>query len=245
MAKYQMQASTASSRLGVAWHVLVPALQILVYGLIFGLVLGANRPARFLPYLIVGVVLFQFISGAFADGAKSITSNASLVRSLNFPRVLLPSSSVMANVYKIVPLIGLMLIGLVVMGEPITWSWLLIIPVLALITLFGLGLAMISARLTVSFADLGQMIPFLTRVAFYASGVFFDIEKLLHGTGALLLVFASNPIHIYLKLARAALVTGYEASALDWMLAGAWSIAILVAGFIFFWRAEARYGRNV
>ena len=78
--KYTLQASTAKSRLGVAWHVVVPALQITVYGLIFGLVLGSSRPNHFLPFLITGIVLFQFISAAFSDGAKSIINNASLVR---------------------------------------------------------------------------------------------------------------------------------------------------------------------
>jgi teichoic acid transport system permease protein len=39
LARFNLQASTAKSSLGVAWLVLVPALQIMVYGLIFGLVL--------------------------------------------------------------------------------------------------------------------------------------------------------------------------------------------------------------
>ncbi|MEO0024163.1 MAG: hypothetical protein RL196_604, partial [Actinomycetota bacterium] len=68
LARFNLQASTAKSSLGVAWLVLVPALQIMVYGLIFGLVLGSTRPDNFLPYLVTGIVLFQFVSGSFADG---------------------------------------------------------------------------------------------------------------------------------------------------------------------------------
>ena len=41
LARYSLQASTAKSSLGAAWHVVVPALQIGVYGVIFGVLLSS------------------------------------------------------------------------------------------------------------------------------------------------------------------------------------------------------------
>lgn len=245
LARFTLQASTAKSSLGVAWLVLVPALQIMVYGLIFGLVLGNTRPANFLPYLITGIVLFQFVAGSFADGAKSITNNASLVRSLNFPRVLLPASAVISNINRIVPLVGLMLIALVVLREPITFNWFLIVPDLILMSCFSAGLAMVAARLTVHFADLNQLVPFITRVAFYSSGIFFSVDKLAAGHAILKPILESNPIHVYLAIARGSLVTGYEYDLYQWGLGTLWALASLTFGFIYFWRAEEKYGRNV
>jgi teichoic acid transport system permease protein len=245
LARFTLQASTAKSSLGVAWLVLVPALQIMVYGLIFGLVLGNTRPANFLPYLITGIVLFQFVAGSFADGAKSITNNASLVRSLNFPRVLLPASAVISNINRIVPLVGLMLIALVVLREPITFNWLLIVPDLILMSCFSAGLAMVAARLTVHFADLNQLVPFITRVAFYSSGIFFSVDKLAAGHPILKPILESNPIHVYLAIARGSLVTGYEYDLYQWGLGTLWALVSLTFGFIYFWRAEEKYGRNV
>ncbi|MEY4367998.1 MAG: hypothetical protein RLZ28_1413 [Actinomycetota bacterium] len=245
LARFNLQASTAKSSLGVAWLVLVPALQIMVYGLIFGLVLGNSRPANFLPYLITGIVLFQFVSGSFADGAKSITANASLVRSLNFPRVLLPASAVISNVIRIVPLVALMLIALVALGEPITWNWLLVIPDLILMACFSAGLAMVAARLTVHFADLNQLVPFITRVAFYSSGIFFSVDKLTSGHPILQPIMESNPIHIFLQIARGALVQGYSYDVYQWIFGAIWALASLSLGFVYFWRAEEKFGRNV
>lgn len=245
LARFNLQASTAKSSLGVAWLVLVPALQIMVYGLIFGLVLGSSRPANFLPYLITGIVLFQFVAGSFADGAKSITANASLVRSLNFPRVLLPTSAVISNVIRIVPLVGLMLIALIALGEPITWNWLLVIPDLILMACFSAGLAMIAARLTVHFADLNQLVPFITRVAFYSSGIFFSVDKLAAGHPILQPIMDSNPINIFLQIARGALVQGYSYDLYQWIFGAIWALASLILGFVYFWRAEEKFGRNV
>lgn len=245
LSRFTLEASTSRSSLGVAWLVLVPALQIGVYGLIFGVVLGAIRPANFLPYLIVGIVLFQFISGTFTDGAKSITNNASLVRSLDFPRILLPISSVVANLLKTLPLILLMMLGLIAFGEIPNWGWLMILPTFGLMILFAAGTSMVAARLTVHFQDLNQLLPFIVRVLFYSSGIFYTVDRLSFGNPVVGAILHNNPVHVYLVLARGSLVSGYSSTAVDWIVGAAWSIGALLLGTIFFWLAEERYGRNV
>jgi teichoic acid transport system permease protein len=244
LARYSLQASTAKSSLGAAWHVVVPALQIGVYGVIFGVLLSSIRPANFVPYLITGIVLFQFITGCITDGAKSITANASLVRSLDFPRILLPVSAVISNLLKVLPLIGIMIVGLLLLGERPNLGWFLLIPDLILMILFSAGTAMITARLTVHLDDLNQLLPFIVRVLFYTSGIFWNIDKMIH-IEWLKLLLHYNPIHLFLVIARSSLVSGYTSTALDWVAAAAWSVAILLLGVVFFWLAEEKYGRNV
>jgi len=244
LARYSLQASTAKSSLGAAWHVVVPALQIGIYGVIFGVLLSAIRPPHFVPYLITGIVLFQFITGCFTDGAKSITSNAPLVRSLDFPRILLPVSAVVSNILRVVPLIALMLIGILAFGERPNLGWFLLIPDFLLMTLFATGASMIAARLTVHLEDLNQLLPFIVRVLFYTSGIFWNIDKIVH-IGWLKVILHNNPIHLYLMIARDSEVDGYSATGTDWLVATVWAFAILVLGTVFFWLAEERYGRNV
>jgi teichoic acid transport system permease protein len=244
LARYSLQASTAKSSLGAAWHVVVPALQIGVYGVIFGVLLSSIRPPHFVPYLITGIVLFQFITGCFTDGAKSITSNASLVRSLDFPRILLPVSAVVSNILRVVPLIGLMLLGILAFGERPNLGWFLLIPDFLLMVLFATGAAMIAARLTVHLEDLNQLLPFIVRVLFYTSGIFWNIDSLIH-IGWLKEILHNNPIHLFLVIARSSVVEGYTATGADWLVATAWSLGILLFGTVFFWLAEERYGRNV
>jgi teichoic acid transport system permease protein len=243
LSTYRLLASTARNRLGIAWLVLVPALQITVYGLIFGLVLGDARPDNFLPFLVVGVVLFQFLAGSFSDGARSITSNSSLAKSLSFPRVLLPLSAMVSQWLKFSGLLALAVIALLFFGEFPRLSWLLIFGVVGLASLFALGIAMISARLTVHFNDLSQLIPFITRVAFYASGVFFSVERLTGSLPWLGFLEWANPVSVYLSLARAVMITGHPVESWMWLAGGIWGLVTLVFGFFFFWSAEERYGR--
>lgn len=243
LAKFSLLASTARSRLGVAWIVLVPALQVTLYGLIFGLILGDARPDNFLPFLIVGVVFFQFLSGSFIEGAKSITSNASLVRSLDFPRILLPFSATASQFVRFAGIVVIALLVLPIFGEFPTLSWISILGVIALAAIFSFGLSMLAARLTTDFSDLSQLIPFITRLMFYSSGVFFSIEKIIDAYSWLSFISWANPISVYLELARASLVTGYSATGFDWMVGSIWAAVMLSTGFIFFWLAEVRYGR--
>lgn len=243
-AQYNLQAQTARSSLGVAWHVLVPALQIGVYGVIFGVLLSSIRPPHFVPYLMVGIVLFQFMTGSFSEGARSITSNGALVRSLEFPRILLPASVVISNVMRVVPLLVLMMIGVAAFGDLPKWTWLWLIPDFVLMTLFAAGATMIAARLTVHTEDVNQLLPFVVRILFYVSGVFWNIDKMIH-IHWLKVLLHYNPIHLYMAIARAGMIDGYTVDATDWLVATAWAFGILAFGTVFFWLAEEKYGRNV
>jgi len=243
-AEYSLQAQTARSSLGVAWHVLVPALQIGVYGVIFGVLLSSIRPPHFVPYLMVGIVLFQFITGSFSEGARSITNNGALVRSLEFPRILLPASVVISNIMRVVPLLALMLIGVAAFGELPKLSWLWLLPDFVMMVLFAAGATMIAARLTVHTEDVNQLLPFVVRILFYVSGVFWNIDKMIH-IHWLKDILHNNPIHLYMAIARAGLIDGYTVTASDWIVAAVWSVGILAFGTVFFWLAEEKYGRNV
>lgn len=245
MALYTDQANSSRNRLGRWWLVLVPTLQAAVYGLIFGILLGGSRPENFIPFLITGVFLFSFLQGAYSSGANSVTSNIGLVRSLSFPRILLPINALIQQVFSLLPQVALLLITLLLFQQQVTWNWLYLIPILLLMVVFGFGLATISARLTVHVQDLNKLNPFLTRVMFYVSGIFFSIETVLKDYPVAMQIATWNPVYVYISLARGAMVEGYAMTAGMWIAAVAWAFGLLIVGTVFFWRAEERYGREI
>jgi teichoic acid transport system permease protein len=245
MALYTNQANNAKNRLGRWWIVLLPTIQAAVYGLIFGVLLGSTRPENFIPYLFTGVFLFSFLQGAFASGATAVTGNLGLVRSLSFPRILLPANAVIQQIFSLLPQLGLLLVTLLAFQQPITWNWFALIPIVLLMVMFGFGLATISARLTVHVADLNKLIPFITRIVFYVSGIFFSMEKVLHAYPTALQIAKLNPVYVYISLARGAVVDGYSMTAELWISAIAWAFGTLMVGLWFFWKAEERYGREI
>lgn len=245
MALYTDQANSSRNRLGRWWLVLVPTLQAAIYGLIFGILLGGSRPDNFIPFLITGVFLFSFLQGAYVSGATSVTSNIGLVRSLSFPRILLPVNALIQQVFSLLPQVGLLVITLLLFQQQVTWNWLLLIPILVLMVIFGFGLATISARLTVHVQDLNKLNPFLTRIVFYVSGIFFSIETVLKDYPLAAQIASWNPVYVYISLARGAMVEGYSMTASMWFAAVAWAFGILIVGVLFFWKAEERYGREI
>lgn len=243
LARYRLLASLLPNRLGVLWIVLRPLSMALIYGAIFNFVIaGSARPANFVQYLIVGVFVFEFFTGCFGAGSKAITGNAKLVQSLGFPRVLLPVSVVAEQAMRMVPVVVLLGILLLVFGEPISWSWFLIVPILGLMAIFNLGLVLIVARLSVQTRDIQQFIPIINRVLFYASGIFFSIDGALADYPVALTIAHLVPTYDFISLARDVLLDSYTAPTLAWIAAPVWAVAIIVAGIFYFWGAEARYG---
>ncbi len=247
LAQFRIEAENQRNRLGLLWVVLKPLLEAAVYGVLFGLLLGKNgRPPSFVEFLIIGIFMFQFFSSTFTAGAKSITSNSALVQSLSFPRMTLPLSLVVQRFLSFLPTIAIMVVLVMATGTLPQVQWLLMLPLIALFFCFNAGLTLITARLTVHFRDLSQLLPFIARLLFYTSGLFFSIDQRLSDHPTLLRIADFQPLHEFLTLARSILLNGptYEIKLEYWLYASVWSFGILAIGAVFFWRAEERYGRT-
>lgn len=244
MAGARIQAENERNRLGMGWVLLRPALNAVIYGLIFGLILGGSRPDNFVPYVIAGAFLFEFFSNAVLIGGRSITSNFYLVQSLSFPRLALPVAVVYQQLLAFLPTLLLMAVLIVPFGGHMTWRALLLLPLTALFTVFNLGVALVVARLTVHFRDLSQLMPFITRILFYTAGVFFDPVSVLQGHPIALAAYHLYPLNQVLAIGRSTVIPGYEAPLYYWWVLAIWSVAMLVFGLVYFWSAEERYGRD-
>ncbi|MFN3865676.1 MAG: ABC transporter permease [Demequina sp.] len=245
MARYRLQASMSENRLGMGWVVLKPILNAALFGTIFGFILDSStRPDNFVAFIVVGFFIFEYFAKTLSGGSNAIVGAQSLVRSLSFPRILLPVAIVIRQFVELVPMLIVMALILIAFGEPVTWWWLMIVPVMLLMTMFNLGVALITARLTVHVRDLSQIIPLVSRVVFYTSGIFFSLEKVLADKPEILTLARLNPIHDFIALVRGYMVSGNEIYPFMWWVAIVASIVTFVFGVVFFWKGEERYGRD-
>ncbi|GIG54042.1 ABC transporter permease [Demequina activiva] len=245
LARYRLQAAMSENRLGMGWVVLRPILNAILFGTIFGVIMPSDtRPDNFVAFLVVGVFIFEYFTKTMSGGANSIVGSKSLVRSLSFPRILLPIAIVIRQFVELIPMLLVMMVILLVVGEPIQWSWLMLVPVMMLMTLFNLGIALITARLTVHVRDLSQIIPLVSRVVFYTSGIFFDLERVLADRQELLTLARLNPVHDFIALVRGYMVTGNPIEPFMWWIAIGAAVVTSSFGLVFFWKGEERYGRD-
>ncbi|MDO9063277.1 MAG: ABC transporter permease [Microbacterium sp.] len=245
MSRFAVEARNSRSRLGVVWVVARPLLMATAFGLVFGVILPAGiRPPNFLPYLFVGVFTFEYFAQSFSQGAKSITGNMNLVSSLSFPRILLPVSAVLRIAIETGPIFLVLFVILWVTGNPPRWGWFMAIPILLLLTVFNLGVALISARLTVALEDLSNLIPFVTRLLFYTSGVFYAFAGVFDQRPDLLFLVQFNPVYDFIAAMRSYLIGTAPIDWVGWAVAGGTSLVLFVVGVLVFWQAEERYGRE-
>ncbi|GHG57412.1 transport permease protein [Flavimobilis marinus] len=246
-------AENQNNYLGQLWAVLNPALNAIVYVIIFGFILKADRGLEnTVAFIVVGTFIYRFFSDSVTAGAKSITGNLNLVRSLHFPRAVLPLSAVLSLLASLLPALAVMLAFIVASGYfpnsepvPITARWLLLVPAVGVTYVFSTGIAFMTARAVANVPDLMNTIPFITRMLMYASGVLFPIGHYVSNP-VLTGILDYQPVAVVLNLARQA-VTDEPNIPLDpvmWAVGAGWAILALVIGFVVFWRAEARYGRE-
>jgi teichoic acid transport system permease protein len=204
-----------------------------------------NIPNHYIVFLVVGVFMFDYFSDCFTFGSKSITRNANLVQSLSFPRMSLPLALVIDKLLEFVPMLAIIYGVVLVYGVRPELEWLLMIPVVVLFTVFNTGVTMITARLTVHFRDLTQLLPFASRILFYTSGVFFSMELAFANNPTVLRIMEFQPVHEFLTLGRSVLLDepGFTVKPEFWLYASVWALAVIVLGSVFFWAAEERYGR--
>ena len=243
LARYRLIGSVVENRLGLLWIVLRPLLTAVVYGTVFHFVLSSSaRPDDFVPFLLVGVFIFEFFAGCLGAGARAITGNLKLVQSLGFPRILLPVSVVVEQTMRMIPVVVLLGVLLLVLGVPLQWSWLLVIPIVLMMAVFNLAVALIVARLSVWLRDVQQLIPIIVRILFYASSIFFQLDLVLADHPVLLTTAHLIPTYDFVALVRDAMLVDHHAAPLVLIAAPAWTLLTIVVGVVYFWQAEARYG---
>ena len=114
---------------------------------------------------------------------------------------------------------------------------------MALMSLFAAGSAMIAGRLATHFADTQQLLPFAFRLLLYVSGVIFSVDAYVDGNPLANTLFTLNPYYCFITLARWCILAGNLQTDLL-VSAFVWSIAILVVGFMWFRAAEETYARD-
>jgi teichoic acid transport system permease protein len=229
--------------LGNLWHLLNPLLLIGVYFLVFGVILGVDRGVdNFVAFLAVGILTYQFTQKSAMQGAKSIVDNEGLIRSLQFPRAILPMSSVLGELLAHGPALIVMFAVAAATGATLSPLWLLVpLFLVPLQFLFNVGLAFFTARATDAFRDVENVLPFVFRIAFYMSGILYSVEAMV--PDAYRVLFALNPIYCFASLARVLVISDpFNPTLL--VSALIWTALLVTIGFMVFRAGELSYGRG-
>lgn len=164
--------------LGFVWSLLTPLLFILIYA-VFAHILkfSASRP-NYLEFLIVGIVVWQFLSMCLNDSLSAILGNANLIKKTSFSRFILPLSMVVANLINFVLTLLVLVVYLLATRNPFGCIALLPVVILTQAALC-LGLALLLSTANVFFRDTEHILGILTLAWFFLTPIFYPLSHQL------------------------------------------------------------------
>ena len=179
--------------LGIAWALIRPLLTMIVLTFVFSNIakLPSQGGAPYALMVLAGLLPWQFFSTALSDASNSLVSNAGMLTKVYFPRLIIPSSTVIVAMADL-------LISLVIMAGLMVWyqflpDWrIMTLPLfflIAFITTVGAGIWL--SAINVKYRDFRYIVPFIIQIGLYitpvgfSSGIIPDQWRLLYSLNPL------------------------------------------------------------
>ena len=148
--------------LGVAWAILQPILTMVVFSIFFGRL--AKVPSDGIPYPLFAycaLIPWQLFANALTASGNSLVSNQQLLTKVYFPRLIIPTSAVLAGLVDFGVSL-LVLIGMMFYFGIVPTAAVLTLPLLILLTIASaLAVGLWLSALNVQYRDVQYTIPFL------------------------------------------------------------------------------------
>ncbi|MDR1378912.1 MAG: ABC transporter permease [Synergistaceae bacterium] len=161
--------------IGIAWSVIRPFLTMVVFSVVFGRL--AKLPNEGVPYPILvfsAMLPWQYFANAMQESSNSLVAESRLISKVYFPRLIVPTSSVIVSAVDF--LISLTLLGILMLWYGFTPSpGIVFLPFFFLLaTLTALGVGFWLSALNVKYRDFRYIVPFLVQFGLYVSPVGFS-----------------------------------------------------------------------
>jgi lipopolysaccharide transport system permease protein len=223
--------------LGATWAVVPPVMLMVVFSVFLGRF--ARMPSEGVPYPIfayAALLPWTFLSSALTAATTSITNNHAIVVKVAFPREILPWTAIVGAGADFLAGVAVFAGLLLFYGVAVTWTAVLVVPLLLTQLLLMAGLALVFAAFHVYFRDVRYAIPLCLQVWMFATPVVYSVTEVPAGLRPLYLML--NPMAGLIDAYRTVLIHGQVP---DFRILGVVAIisaAVFYGGYAVFKRAE-------
>jgi ABC-2 type transport system permease protein len=251
-----------NSALGFIWSLANPLLYLAVFTLVFTQLLR-NGIEDFPVLFMSGFLVWNFFNLATMSGTGSVVGNANLVRKVRFPRVVLPLSSVgFAGVHFVLQLGVLLALLAVFYRDAFGPQLVLLVPALAVVTVFATAMALLASALNVRFRDVEHLLEVILLAWFWLTPIVYPVtlirDRLAGSHPWLFRLYLANPMTgvvtamqraIYVHPVaggRQILPSGGYGFYLTWLgVAAVISLVLLAVGWWTFRRLQADFAEEL
>jgi ABC-type polysaccharide/polyol phosphate export permease len=220
------------STLGVVWTLLNPLLSTVV------LTIALSQLMRFQVenypiYLLTGLISWSFFSQTALQSMNNLVWGSGLLKRIYIPRTIF-AVSVAGNglVNLVLSLIPLALIMLV-MGQPIKWTILLLPYAILLLAMFTMGISFLVSTIAVYFVDVVEIFKVVMQAWFYLTPIIYPIEVVPEQFQVFLML---NPMTIMVSMFRSLIFLGELPETNTMIFGTVISIVFLLVGWVVYTR---------
>jgi len=229
--------------LGVLWAILQPLLTMSIFAVVFSRMMPLKNPAVPYPlFALTGLIPWMFFANALTNGTSSLVSNKNLITKVYFPRAIIPISTVLTGAVDAAFASLFLIIILFISRVPLTYSCLLVAPIILLTLLASVGAGLWLSALNVKYRDIRYAVPFLTQLWMLASPVAYP-SSLISGHWEYILPL--NPMFAIIEGCRAALLSLPWPSAYQLIVSIISSLSLCVTGYLYFRSVERTFADKI
>lgn len=168
--------------IGIAWAVLQPFIQMVVFTLFFNRAMGVQTGSEHVPYAIfsfTGLLFWNYFSQALQRSANSLVDNQAVVTKVYFPRLIPPISSTIVSLIDF-GFASIVFIGLMFYFNfmPTVAGLLILIPAILLTFVAATGPGLFLAAVNVKYRDVKQVLPFLVQTGMFLTPVIYPVTAI-------------------------------------------------------------------
>lgn len=186
------------STLGFVWTLIRPLTQLLIYYIVIGKFLSAERGIPdFAIYVFTGLTAYGLFSEIVSGGTASIVGNAGLIKKIYLPREVFPLATVGSALFNFAIQFALLLLATLVVGAfPISPEIVYFVPGLLVLLIYGTAFGLLLSAVNVYLRDMQYLVEVLMLLLLWASPIVYSwsMVKDVLGEGLLLEIYTDNPI---------------------------------------------------
>lgn len=210
------------SVLGPFWFTISTLIMVVVLGALYSTLLH-QEVQNYLPYLALGLVIWQYLSTIVIEGCNTFISATGLIKQIRIPVTIHVCRAVWRNFAILLHSLPVVVALFLFFGKRLDFAFLLVFPALLVLLLHGVWIGTVLGVLCARFRDIPPIVANLVQVAFFFTPVMWSPEILKERAW----VATYNPLYHLIEIVRAP-ITGRPVLWESW----GWSVGLLLVGFL-------------
>jgi ABC-type polysaccharide/polyol phosphate export permease len=232
------------SVMGFMWAILMPAI-VIGAGVMVRYAAaqwsGTKVTADDINSVIVRAVVWSFFITAIRFATNSLIVNTNLVTKIAFPKEVFPISAVMSNFFDFIIASVAVVFAMGLLGWLPNWQALWIVPLLAVLLVFTMGLALVLSAANLFYRDVKYLVEVFLTYAIFFTPVLYPASALGKWESWVLL----NPVASLLEGLSNAVVLGQPPDPAWTSYSVTVSLLLALGGYALFKRLESKFAESI